>query len=628
LFLWHKRSPLSLLPVCLLVFLMVVSGLGMLVPAESPSSLPPLTVPAEKPNPNSNIDVFKRIDAELAEGGYLNDKQEVIEDSIYLTTKQGFDVIHLEGTPRDIGYNHARLLWEKIERGMEAYGFLTYARYSMNWDICRLQGASYWPYVPEEYRQEINGIVEGCQEMNAKNPDGNVIDRDDILAYNAMWDIWWRSSPPGNLLWWFPFANTEPIVEMPHHCSGFVAAGDATIDGGFVLSQSLWMPYYLSPSHGVFADIVPTNGNRMLIELQAGLIWSGTEFYMNEAGLVIGETTLGNGPYRWGNTPSFVRIRKAVQYANSIDEFKNIMLTDTNGAYCGDYMVCDAKNNEASIVELGSYEYEVWRSTDGYHGSCNYPWDDEVREEMGEPGGWEHGCFPRYTRLQQISDMFYGRIDTNIAKRTLGDHWDTVEEAVNPYSWTLCGHVENSSGYPHGSLDGKVANRSMTLNFEIMARFGHSCGRNFDSADHASKNPDYAYSNLIDIDAKPWTTFGFLEPITIKVVDGNGKPVEGARIGFENVADGYLAEGYTGADGTYSHPYFQTGTYNISAKSGSYRGKIRTDFNAPTTFEIALTEQTEGASLGAGTTIAIFVIGAIIIAILLVAVAMKRLKKF
>jgi len=356
-----------------------VTILLILTPLVSPAVLaediPPLTQPPTNPNPNAHIDVFERLDRQIAEG-YLSDTEEVIGDNFYFTTKMGFDYIHLEGTSSEIGYNHGKLLSPKVERGMASYAFLTEMRYNMNWDVCRAQGASYWPYMPTEYREEVDGIVRGCQEMGARNPDGAVIDRNDIMAYNAIWDIWWRSSPPPLFEKYWPFVEEENI----HHCSGFVATGDATKDGGFVICQSLWMPYYLPPSHGVFADIVPPTGNRILMELQAGLIWSGTEWYLNEAGLVVGETTLGNAPYQWGNVPAFIRIRKAVQYGSSIQEFADIMLQDTNGAYCGDYMICDTKTNEAGIVELGSREHEIFTTTNGFHGSCNYPWDKEVRE--------------------------------------------------------------------------------------------------------------------------------------------------------------------------------------------------------------------------------------------------------
>jgi len=312
------------------------------VTAEETEDIPPLTLPAINPTPNAKIDVFERL-KDLNQNGYLKDKTEIIEDNYYFTTKQGFDYIHLEGSPSDIGYYQGLLLWEKVERGMASYAFLTEMRYDLTWSMCRAQGATYWPNIPVEYQNEIDGIARGCSEMNARNPDGDVIDRYDILAYNSIWDIWWRSSYIRSFL---PFVRLQ--VEPIHHCSGFVATGDVTDDGGFVICQSLWMPYHLPPSHGVFADIVPQAGNRMLMELQAGMIWSGTEWYLNEAGLVVGETTLGDAPYQFTKVPAFVRIRQAVQYANSIDEFANIMITNTNGAYCGDYMICDAETNEAA----------------------------------------------------------------------------------------------------------------------------------------------------------------------------------------------------------------------------------------------------------------------------------------
>jgi hypothetical protein len=413
---------------------------------------------------------------------------------------------------------------------------------------------------------------------------------------------------------------------MPHHCSAFVATGEVTKDDGFVIAQNLWMPYYLSPSHAVFVDIVPPTGNRILMELQAGMIWSGTEWYLNSAGLVVAETTLGTGPYRWGNTPAFVRIRSAVQYGDSIDSFTDIMLQDSNGAYCGDYLIADTKNNEVGIVELGSYEYEVWRSNDGFHGSCNYPWDPEVREEMGEVEGWDHSCYPRYMRLEEIKDKYYGLIDTEIGKRAMGDHYDTVEKKINRYSWTLEGRVENASGYPHGALDGKVTNLTMASNFEVWAKYGFPSGENFIAADHAAANPDYAFSNLEDMISDEWTTFGFLEPLTIKVVDKKGEPVKGARIAFENCADGYLAEGITGEDGIYHHQYFQTGTYNITAMNGEYQGKINIEFREMNSLEVVLNIDTgdSGMSLGGS---AIIGVGILIIIAILVTFAYKRYKK-
>jgi hypothetical protein len=169
----------------------------------------------------------------------------------------------------------------------------------------------------------------------------------------------------------------------------------------------------------------------------------------------------------------------------------------------------------------------------------------------------------------------------------------------------------------------------MIQNFECWARYGHSCGNDFDAADHAANCPDYAYSNLKDIIAKPWTTFGFLEPIVIKVMDGNGKPVENAQIAFENCADLYLAEGYTDSSGNYQCQYFQTGTYNITARNedDSLRGTVNVNFNQQTTIEIVITEWDEKSGLSSPALIGLAVLAIVVIAVIIIAVAIKKFRK-
>ncbi len=476
----------------------------------------------------------------------------------YVTEKEGFRYIQVSGSPAEIGYQHGVVLYDLIPRSLSAYAHATERSYNLDWSEVRMHGRTYWHLVPTEQREEMEGIAKGSSEKGAFNPLGDPVDIWDILALNAIWDIWWRAEPPGNIWWWLPFGNglPSPPSDTPHHCSAFVATGDATSDGGFVMGQSLWMPYFLSPAHAVFIDIIPDSGNRIFMEVTAGMIWSGTEFYVNSAGLVVAETTLGTGPYRWGGVPSFVRLRKAVQYADSIDEFKDIMLENTNGAYCGDYLLADAKTNEVAILELGSYEWELKRTTNGFLPSCNYPWDPEVAEEMGAPSGWDHGCYPRWVRWEQLSERDYGNIDVFKGMEYLGDHYDTVEEKINPCSHTLCGHVENASGYPHGSMDGKVINRTMASRMEAWARFGHSCGTPFIVSDHARESPDYAFDDLVDIIPQPYAAFSPLTMLEVLVRDSGGDPITGASVTIRSEVDNSTFELVTDKSGKASFEYF------------------------------------------------------------------------
>ncbi|MGA1847708.1 MAG: C45 family autoproteolytic acyltransferase/hydrolase [Thermoplasmatota archaeon] len=536
--------------------------------------------------------------------------------------KEGFRYIQVSGSPEEIGYQHGSMLADLVTRSISAYSHATERSYGIDWRQTTTLAMNYWLYVPEEQRAEIDGIAAGASENGARDPQGDPVDRWDILALNSIWDIWWRTDMPGNPWWWLPFNTNLPNYEprTPHHCSAFVATGDATADGGFVLGQSLWMPYFLSPAHAVFIDIIPESGNRIFMEVTAGMIWSGTEYYTNSAGLVIAETTLGTGPYRWFGTPSFVRLRKAVQYADSIDSFTDIMLENTNGAYCGDYLLADAKTNEVAILELGAYEYELKRTSNGFLPSCNYPWDPEVAEEMGATQGWDHGCYPRWVRLEQLRDRDYGNITVYHGMEYLGDHYDTVEEKINPCSHTLCGHVENASGYPHGSMDGKVTNRSMVQRMEIWARFGHSCGQPFIVADHSREHPEYAFDDLRDIIPRPYASFSPFSMMEVNVVTEDGDPVPNAAVNITSNIDGSTFELAADGGGKALFEMLPRSEYTIRAENGDMEGYIVWNQKEDSSPVVVLSSSSDSITLGRSTVvlgILIAVIGVIIAAVFL-----------
>ena len=333
------------------------------------------------------------------------------------------------------------------------------------------------------------------------------------------------------------------------------------------------------------------------MEVTAGMIWSGTEFYTNSAGMVIAETTLGTGPYRWLGVPSFVRLRKAVQYASSIDEFKDIMLENTNGAYCGDYLLADSKTNEVAILELGSYEWELKRTMNGFLPSCNYPWDPEVAAEMGATQGWDHGCYPRWVRWEQLSERDYGTIDVFKGMEYLGDHYDTVEEEINPCSHTLCGHVENASGYPHGSLDGKVTNRTMAQRQEIWSRFGHSCGEPFIVDVHAQEHPEYAFDDLVDIIPMPYAAFSPLTILDVIVRDVSGDPVSGATVTIRSEVDNATFELMTDASGTVCFEYLPCSDYSLKAEKGDQVADHRFIHKEDGQVELVVKQVNDGVSI-------------------------------
>ena len=51
--------------------------------------------------------------------------------------------------------------------------------------------------------------------------------------------------------------------------------------------------------------------------------------------------------------PEFVRARKAMQYAESVDDFARMMKDGNNGGYANSWLVGDRKTNEIARLELG-----------------------------------------------------------------------------------------------------------------------------------------------------------------------------------------------------------------------------------------------------------------------------------
>ncbi len=119
-----------------------------------------------------------------------------------------------------------------------------------------------------------------------------------------------------------------------------------------------------------------------------GGIMSGLDYYMSDAGLVVCETTIAQTRFEHG-VPLADRIRRALQYGESIDDAVKILRRDNNGLYTNEWLLADTRANEVAMFELGTRQSRLWRSsrnewyggTAGFYWGCNNPKDLEVRLE-------------------------------------------------------------------------------------------------------------------------------------------------------------------------------------------------------------------------------------------------------
>ena len=428
--------------------------------------------------------------------------------------KNGWIYVHLEGSPSDIGYQHGFLLANDIDTSIRALDHLLTHETKRNWQFYRNAAKSFlWDKLDREYKDEINGIVEGLQAKNIK------YDSLDLTAYNGLEELAYYYVPMLDNLAKPGSGNNK----APGNCSAFIATGSYTKDGKIVMAHNNWATYIIGQHWNVIADIVPQNGHHMLMDCMPGFIHSGDDFVISESGILITETTITQFN-RFDSTgiPEFMRARKAAQYSNSIDDVIDIFTRGNNGGYANDWLIGDTKTNEVAKLELGLKDYRVWRSKDTAIIGSNFPSDptlikEETTFNVNDSVSSPNARKKRMTQLVLV-DM-KGKLDVANGKLIEADHTDALENKFRNNRCVICGHIdEDPMGcaewsmapyYPMGAVQGKVTSSELADNMQFWAHMGHPCGEDFIGAKFYKLHPEYAWQSkyLNNMISYPWTLF-------------------------------------------------------------------------------------------------------------------------
>ncbi len=431
----------------------------------------------------------------------------------YRLSRARWIYVHLEGSPSEIGFQHGYLLAPEIADAFKSVQ-LTNLRTGKSRDFFRQAAREMlWPKVDTEYQEELEGIQAGLEAR------GVPMGLDDVIWLNAMEELADYYAPWYDARHKTASAN-EPV--SPGNCSAFVATASYTRDHQIVFAHNCWTNYLHGERWNIIFDIAPKRGYRILMDGFPGVITSDDDFGVTSAGLMIAETTITQF-YGWNpdGKPEFVRSRKAMQYASSIDDYVRIMLDGNNGGYANDWLLADRKTGEIAQFELGLKAYRVWRTKDGYFVGSNFARDPKVLAEDTKFDPHDLSASPnaRRVRWDQLMKQYKGRIDVSLAQQFLSDHYDTYEKKEQANSRTLCGHGDFSRHgekvfdwkpyYPGGSVTGKVTSAQMTAKTSFIARRGHPCGENFLAEPFLQAHPEYAWQSplLHDMISGSWTVF-------------------------------------------------------------------------------------------------------------------------
>jgi hypothetical protein len=433
----------------------------------------------------------------------------------YRFQRGGWTYVHLEGTPAQIGYQHGRLLSAEILDLVGVMKVESNHATQRDWNFYREAARKQlWPHIDAEYQQELEGIAKGVQSAGVK------LDLWDIVALNGGIEL-----PQ----YYVPWLNKrERSANAPHivpegRCSAFIATGSYSKEGKIVIAHNNWSSYAEGARWTVMFDIQPAHGHRILMDGEPGVITSQDDFGVNDAGLMITETTItqfeGWDP---NGKPEFVRSRKALQYAGSIDEYVSLIKDGNNGGYANDWLIGDRKTGEIAYLELGLKNTPLWRTKDGYFVSSNFARDPEVIKTE-TPGFDPHNLSlsenaRRVTWEKKMANA-KGRIDIAMAEQFLADHEDSYTGKVEADQRALCGHVDKTKEgtpewswgpyYPGGAVTGKVTDSELAGKLSLIAHAGHPCGEDFLAGPFLEAHPEYGYLKpvLKDMPSGPWTSF-------------------------------------------------------------------------------------------------------------------------
>ena len=440
----------------------------------------------------------------------------------YSVMLNGWKYISIKGNAYERGVAYGALCAEDFKEIQKMLRFFMFESYGLTWEyfiheINKSIGNKVQTRYPEFF-EEMVGIVNGCVSK------GTNTTIEEILAWNFYMSIpYWHSSI---------LAPSETHINTKEggsrdKCSAFIAVGDYTHDGKIVVAHNSFTEFLDGQYMNLIVDIYPTKGYRMIMQTSPCWIWSGTDFFVTSAGIIGTETTIGGFFSYENNMPICFRIREAMQYGKTMDDYVTILVNENSGDYANSWLFGDINTNEILRLELGLKYHNVERTRNGYYIGFNATYDPRIRNLECHNDGFNdirrhQGA--RKVRLNDLMEQHKGKINIHIAQQIISDHYDVYLHKENPCSRTVCSHYElDAREYmsqigrplpysPRGAVDGVVCDSAMAKNMSFLCKWGASCDLSFDAKQFCDRHRQWNYllPYLHDRPTQPWTLFSIL----------------------------------------------------------------------------------------------------------------------
>jgi acyl-CoA:6-aminopenicillanic acid acyl transferase len=346
------------------------------------------------------------------------------------------NILHLKGTPYEMGYQHGKLLAEEIKGGcvpLFSDPISHNPLYAKKPKLMRklllkyLEVKVYAPVeknTPVEYLEEIKGIA-----------DGAGLDYRDVFIGNFYSDLSMAMIPGVIGKKAIDFGLVGDVGE----CSSFAATGNATREGKLIFGrntdysgQGLW-----AQNQTIFF-YEPENGYRYVKVSTAGLLKCNSA--MNEMGMVIGGHFMGYSDSNPAGISFTIFENMIMRGAKDIDGAISILEENKRGGAFG-FLIADGKTNEAVVIESSPNLLGIRKIEDGSIALTNFATTDELKDVdlMAKYNLVMRNLVGRHTRLTGLLDENNGGITPALSAEFMSDRFDVIIEGERSFGHTVCG---------------------------------------------------------------------------------------------------------------------------------------------------------------------------------------------
>ena len=435
----------------------------------------------------------------------------------------GILYISVWGSPRDRGYAYGFYSAKDFKKIKDMLIYNCYETTGHPWDYYIDASNKYFKNNIKnkfhEFYEEMEGITEGCIDAGVETSIDEIIAWNNVITIMEYWHPE-QDSPGAKIA--MATSKEGGGNGAKDRCSAFIATGDYTTDGRIVVAHNSFCDFLDGQYFRLVLDIAPEKGHRFVMQTRACSIWSGTDFFVTDHGIIGTETTIGGFLAYEHNDPISCRIRKAMQYGETMDDYVDILLKGNSGDYANAWLFGDIRTNEIMRFELGLKYWDVKKTTNGYFYGCNFAFSPEIRNlECANTGYCDvrrhQGA--RQVRIPDLVEKYKGKLNISTAKIIIADHYDVYLNKINPCSRTICSHYElDPREYmsdpsrpkpftPKGAIDGAVADYDSISKVGFYLKFGSSCNVGFNSHKFCNKHRQWKQLEpyLNDRPSQPWT---------------------------------------------------------------------------------------------------------------------------